>query len=137
MYCSFHDFHRSENDSCFPAQIFSANRYKALNYVFEVSVGLVNFFSQFVITPWWYVNLPPSFPCLSLFQATTNQKVMMNLLALPTPYFTGASDLYPHCGKLPEVTYRTPWTRGTQVVPGFGMFYESSRGFEFKFITKY
>ncbi|XP_036953332.1 protein shortage in chiasmata 1 ortholog isoform X4 [Acanthopagrus latus] len=69
----------SENLSCFPAQIFSANRYKALNYVFE---------------------------------ATTNQKVMMNLLALPTPYFTGASDLYPHSGKLPEVTYRTPWIRG-------------------------
>ncbi|XP_030274242.1 protein shortage in chiasmata 1 ortholog isoform X4 [Sparus aurata] len=40
---------------------------------------------------------------------------MMNLLALPTPYFTGASDLYPHCGKLPEVTYRTPWTRGNVI----------------------
>ncbi|XP_042344529.1 protein shortage in chiasmata 1 ortholog [Plectropomus leopardus] len=69
----------SENDSCFPAQIFSANRFKALDYVFET---------------------------------TTSLKVMMNLLALPTPYFTGTSDLYPHSGKLPEVTYRTPWIRG-------------------------
>ncbi|XP_044051343.1 protein shortage in chiasmata 1 ortholog [Siniperca chuatsi] len=69
----------SENDSSFPAQIFSANRYKAIDYVFET---------------------------------TTSLKVMMNLLALPTPYFTGTSDLYPHSGKLPEVTYRTPWIRG-------------------------
>ncbi|XP_070759887.1 protein shortage in chiasmata 1 ortholog [Enoplosus armatus] len=69
----------SENYSCFPAQIFSANRFKALDYVFET---------------------------------TTSLKVMMNLLALPAPYFTGSRDLYPHCGKLPEVTYRTPWIRG-------------------------
>ncbi|KAK2901796.1 hypothetical protein Q8A73_011542 [Channa argus] len=38
-------------------------------------------------------------------------KVMMNLLALPVPYFTGTSDLYPHSGGLPDVTYRTPWIR--------------------------
>ncbi|XP_038560284.1 protein shortage in chiasmata 1 ortholog isoform X2 [Micropterus salmoides] len=69
----------SEKDNSFPTQIFSANRYKALNYVFET---------------------------------TTSLKVMMNLLALPTPYFTGTSNLYPHSGKLPEVTYRTPWSRG-------------------------
>uniref|UniRef100_A0A8P4GRS3 Protein shortage in chiasmata 1 ortholog n=1 Tax=Dicentrarchus labrax TaxID=13489 RepID=A0A8P4GRS3_DICLA len=69
----------SENDSSFPAQIFSANRYKALDYVFET---------------------------------TTSLKVRMSLLALPTPYFTGTSDLYPHNGKLPEVTYRAPWIRG-------------------------
>uniref|UniRef100_A0A4W6ECT2 Shortage in chiasmata 1 n=1 Tax=Lates calcarifer TaxID=8187 RepID=A0A4W6ECT2_LATCA len=37
---------------------------------------------------------------------------MMNLLALPTPYFTGTGDLYPHSGTLPEVTYRMPWIRG-------------------------
>nr|XP_033475528.1 protein shortage in chiasmata 1 ortholog [Epinephelus lanceolatus] len=68
-----------ENDSCFPAQTFSAVRFKALDYVFET---------------------------------TTSLKVMMNLLALPAPYYTGTSDLYPHSGKLPEVTYRTPWIRG-------------------------
>ncbi|XP_054467380.1 protein shortage in chiasmata 1 ortholog [Anoplopoma fimbria] len=47
-----------------------------------------------------------------VFETSTSLTVMMNLLALPTPYFTGTSDLYPHRGKLPEVTYRTPWTRG-------------------------
>ncbi|KAM7019117.1 protein shortage in chiasmata 1 ortholog [Tautogolabrus adspersus] len=70
---------QSERDICFPAQIFSANRYKALDYVFETN---------------------------------TSYKVMRNLLALPAPYFTDSSDLYPHSGKLPEVTYRTPWIRG-------------------------
>ncbi|XP_070689528.1 protein shortage in chiasmata 1 ortholog [Pempheris klunzingeri] len=70
---------RSENDSCFPAHIFSANRYKALDYVFET---------------------------------TTRLQVLMNILTLPTPYFTSTSDLYPHSGKLPEGTYRTPWIRG-------------------------
>nr|XP_020444213.1 uncharacterized protein C9orf84 homolog isoform X2 [Monopterus albus] len=69
---------RSQNDSSFRPQMFSAVRYKALDYVFE---------------------------------ATTSLKVTMNLLALPVPYFTGTSDLYPHSGKLPEVTYRTPWIR--------------------------
>ncbi|XP_070820016.1 protein shortage in chiasmata 1 ortholog [Chaetodon trifascialis] len=69
----------SENDGCFPTQIFSANRYKALDYVFET---------------------------------TTSLKVMMNLLALPTPYLSGTNDLNPYSGKLPEVTYRTPWIRG-------------------------
>lgn len=49
---------------------------------------------------------------LFLFQTTTRLKVMMSLLALPTPYFTGTHDLYPHSGQLPEVTYRTPWIRG-------------------------
>ncbi|XP_056233081.1 protein shortage in chiasmata 1 ortholog isoform X2 [Seriola aureovittata] len=47
-----------------------------------------------------------------VFEATTSLKVMMSLLALPTPYFTGTHDLYPHSGKLPEDTYRTPWIRG-------------------------
>ncbi|XP_040010710.1 protein shortage in chiasmata 1 ortholog isoform X2 [Xiphias gladius] len=47
-----------------------------------------------------------------VFETATSLKVMMNLLALPTPYLTGTSDLYPHSGKLPEVTYRTPWIRG-------------------------
>ncbi|XP_065818117.1 protein shortage in chiasmata 1 ortholog [Labrus bergylta] len=65
---------RSETESCFPA-----NRYKALDYVFETN---------------------------------TSYKVMRNLLALPDPYLTDSSDLYPHSGKLPEVTYRTPWVRG-------------------------
>ncbi|XP_068460526.1 protein shortage in chiasmata 1 ortholog isoform X2 [Clinocottus analis] len=37
---------------------------------------------------------------------------MRNLLALPEPYVTGTSDLYPHDGQLPDVTYRTPWIRG-------------------------
>ncbi|XP_034548971.1 protein shortage in chiasmata 1 ortholog isoform X2 [Notolabrus celidotus] len=69
----------SENDSCFSGKIFSANRYEAIEYVFEIN---------------------------------TSHKIMMNLLALPTPYFASSSDLYPHSGKLPEVTYRTPWIRG-------------------------
>ncbi|XP_031705240.1 protein shortage in chiasmata 1 ortholog [Anarrhichthys ocellatus] len=47
-----------------------------------------------------------------VFETTTSLKVMMNLLALPAPYLTGTSDLYPHRGKLPEVTYRAPWIRG-------------------------
>nr|XP_046241409.1 protein shortage in chiasmata 1 ortholog isoform X3 [Scatophagus argus] len=69
----------SENVSCFPAQFFPANRYKALDYVFET---------------------------------TTSLKLMKDLLALPTPYLTAAKDLYPHSGKLPDVTYRIPWIRG-------------------------
>ncbi|KAG7221311.1 hypothetical protein INR49_017378 [Caranx melampygus] len=47
-----------------------------------------------------------------VFETTTHLKVMMSSLALPTPYFTGTHDLYPHSGNLPEVTYRTPWIRG-------------------------
>ncbi|XP_051807077.1 protein shortage in chiasmata 1 ortholog [Acanthochromis polyacanthus] len=47
-----------------------------------------------------------------VFESSTSLKVKMNLLALPTPYLTGTSDQYPHSGKLPEVTYRTPWVRG-------------------------
>ncbi|XP_006803946.2 protein shortage in chiasmata 1 ortholog [Neolamprologus brichardi] len=47
-----------------------------------------------------------------VFEASTSLKVMMNLLALPTPYLTSASDLYPHSGKLLEDTYRKPWVRG-------------------------
>ncbi|XP_068994580.1 protein shortage in chiasmata 1 ortholog [Embiotoca jacksoni] len=68
-----------EKDRCAPTEVFSAVRYKALDYVFETSTGV---------------------------------KVMMNLLALPTPYLAGTSDLYPHSGRPPEVTYRTPWLRG-------------------------
>ncbi|KAG8011879.1 protein C9orf84 [Nibea albiflora] len=34
------DVHRSQTDSCFPAQIFSAHRYKALDYVFETTTSL-------------------------------------------------------------------------------------------------
>ncbi|XP_068189791.1 protein shortage in chiasmata 1 ortholog [Antennarius striatus] len=70
----------SDNDSSCPAPRFSANRYKALDYVFEM---------------------------------TTSLKIKKNLLELPVPYFTGTSDLYPHSGRLPDVTYRTPWLRGT------------------------
>ncbi|AWP07461.1 Hypothetical protein SMAX5B_010343 [Scophthalmus maximus] len=47
-----------------------------------------------------------------VFETTTTLKVKMSLLALPTPYLTGAHDLYPHAGNLPEVAYRTPWIRG-------------------------
>ncbi|CAK6959730.1 protein shortage in chiasmata 1 ortholog [Scomber scombrus] len=57
----------------------------------------------------------PAVRCKALdyvFETTTSLKVMMNLLALPAPYLTGTSDLYPHSGSLPEVTYRTPWIRG-------------------------
>ncbi|XP_047197297.1 protein shortage in chiasmata 1 ortholog [Hippoglossus stenolepis] len=67
-----------EHGGCLPPHIFSAVRYKAVDYVFET---------------------------------TTSLKVMMNLLALPAPYLTD-THLYPHSGKLPEVTYRTPWIRG-------------------------
>uniref|UniRef100_A0A8C7SJ88 Protein shortage in chiasmata 1 ortholog n=2 Tax=Oncorhynchus mykiss TaxID=8022 RepID=A0A8C7SJ88_ONCMY len=35
----------------------------------------------------------------------------MNWLALPMPYHLGSSDLYPHTGNPPEVTYRKPWSR--------------------------
>ncbi|KAM4745902.1 protein shortage in chiasmata 1 ortholog [Anableps anableps] len=62
-----------------PNELFSAVRFKALDYVFEASTSL---------------------------------KVAMNLLSLPTPYFTGTIELYPHSGRLPDVTYRKPWIRG-------------------------
>ncbi|KAM9858575.1 protein shortage in chiasmata 1 ortholog [Aulostomus maculatus] len=63
-------------------------------------------------------SLPEMFPAVRfkaldyVFETTTSLTVMMNLLTLPTPYITDASDLYPHAGVLAEVTYRTPWTRG-------------------------
>ncbi|KAK2837948.1 hypothetical protein Q5P01_015160 [Channa striata] len=64
------------------------------------------------------VCFPPDFFCPVRFKAvdydfetTTSMKVMTNLLALPLPYFAGTSDLYPHSGRLPDVTYRTPWIR--------------------------
>ncbi|CAB1426362.1 unnamed protein product [Pleuronectes platessa] len=38
----------------------------------------------------------------------------MNLLALPAPYLPD-THLYPHSGRLPEVTYRTPWIRDATV----------------------
>ncbi|XP_028313679.1 protein shortage in chiasmata 1 ortholog isoform X2 [Gouania willdenowi] len=46
-----------------------------------------------------------------VFESSTSLKVLMNLLALPPPYLADTSDLYPHSGKLSEVTYRTPWVR--------------------------
>lgn len=49
---------------------------------------------------------------LSLLQKTTRVQVIMDLMSLPAPYSTGTSNLYPHDGKLPEDTYRTPWIRG-------------------------
>ncbi|KAJ8285467.1 hypothetical protein GJAV_G00027130 [Gymnothorax javanicus] len=48
-------------------------------------------------------------------EASTRQKLKMNWLVLPVPYHLECSDLadlYPHTGALPEVSYRTPWTRG-------------------------
>ncbi|KAM4577078.1 protein shortage in chiasmata 1 ortholog [Odontesthes bonariensis] len=69
---------RCENSRA-PPEVFSAIRYKAVDYVFETSTSL---------------------------------KVTMNLLALPTPYLTGTSDLYPHSGRISDITYRTPWIRG-------------------------
>uniref|UniRef100_A0A3Q2Q856 Shortage in chiasmata 1 n=1 Tax=Fundulus heteroclitus TaxID=8078 RepID=A0A3Q2Q856_FUNHE len=68
-----------ERSDCAPPEIFSAIRFKALDYVFETSTTL---------------------------------KVTLNLLALPTPYLTGGHDLYPHSGRVPDVTYRMPWIRG-------------------------
>ncbi|KAK7934336.1 hypothetical protein WMY93_005232 [Mugilogobius chulae] len=50
-----------------------------------------------------------------VFETGTSFNVMMNLLALPTPYVTGICDQYPHSGHLPESTYRTPWIRGNVV----------------------
>ncbi|XP_017267688.1 protein shortage in chiasmata 1 ortholog isoform X2 [Kryptolebias marmoratus] len=47
-----------------------------------------------------------------VFETSTTQKVRLNLLALPEPYLAGTGDLYPHGGKLPDVTFRTPWVRG-------------------------
>ncbi|XP_059192347.1 protein shortage in chiasmata 1 ortholog isoform X2 [Centropristis striata] len=82
----------SENGSYFSTPTFSANRFKALDYVFET---------------------------------TTSLKVMMNLLALPTPYITGTSDPYPHSGKVPDDTYRTPWIRG-KVIPTCKLFVSDS-----------
>ncbi|XP_056889972.1 protein shortage in chiasmata 1 ortholog isoform X2 [Takifugu flavidus] len=69
----------SGNGSSFPAHIFAANHFKALDYAFE---------------------------------KTTRVQVIMDLMSLPAPYSTGTSNLYPHDGKLPEDTYRTPWIRG-------------------------
>ncbi|KAM4579444.1 protein shortage in chiasmata 1 ortholog [Fundulus diaphanus] len=68
-----------ERSNCAPPELFSAIRFKALDYVFETSTTL---------------------------------KVALNLLALPTPYLTGGGDLYPHSGRVPDVTYRMPWIRG-------------------------
>ncbi|CAB1321682.1 unnamed protein product, partial [Coregonus sp. 'balchen'] len=39
----------------------------------------------------------------------------MNWFALPMPYHLGSSDLYPHTGNPPEVTYRKPWSRGNVI----------------------
>ncbi|XP_072242952.1 protein shortage in chiasmata 1 ortholog [Leuresthes tenuis] len=76
---SKHSSLRVCDNSRAPPEVFSAIRYKAVDYVFETSTSL---------------------------------KVTMNLLALPTPYLTGTSDLYPHSGRLSDITYRTPWIRG-------------------------
>ncbi|XP_047236177.1 protein shortage in chiasmata 1 ortholog isoform X3 [Girardinichthys multiradiatus] len=73
-------------------KLFSAVRFKALDYVFE---------------------------------ANTTLKVAMNILALPTPYLTGTSDLYPHTESLPDVTYRKPWIRG-QVISSCKLFISAS-----------
>lgn len=102
---------RSENGSCVFTKVFPAIKYKALDYVFEVSLSLApqTFLLYYCICPpWILLSLP-------LFQATTRLKVMMNLLALPAPYHMGNTGLYPHNGTLPEDTYRTPWIRGIHV----------------------
>lgn len=52
-----------------------------------------------------------AFSCFS-FQTNTSLELMMNLLALPTPSFPGSSESFIHNGYLPDVAYRTPWTRG-------------------------
>ncbi|MEQ2279209.1 hypothetical protein AMECASPLE_007105, partial [Ameca splendens] len=81
-----------EKSVCAPTKLFSAVRFKALDYVFE---------------------------------ANTTLKVAMNVLALPTPYLTGTSDLYPHTESLPDVTYRKPWIRG-QVISSCKLFISAS-----------
>lgn len=50
-----------------------------------------------------------------VFEAATSLRVMMNLLALPTPYLSGSSDQYPHSGHVPADTYRTPWVKGNVI----------------------
>ncbi|XP_061622988.1 protein shortage in chiasmata 1 ortholog isoform X2 [Phyllopteryx taeniolatus] len=47
-----------------------------------------------------------------VFETRNRQKVMMDLLALPTPYIGDKDDYFPHSGTLAEVTYRKPWVRG-------------------------
>ncbi|XP_061836348.1 protein shortage in chiasmata 1 ortholog isoform X1 [Nerophis lumbriciformis] len=46
------------------------------------------------------------------FEARSRLKVIMDVLALPTPYITGSHHLYPHSGALAGATYRQPWVRG-------------------------
>ena len=91
---------------------------------------VVDVFFLFDIMKYWLCQSSDyffHFCCLFfLFQTTTSLKVMMNLLALPAPYLTGTSDLYPHSGSLPEVTYRTPWIRGTQVAKAMSHKYYST-----------
>lgn len=58
---------------------------------------------------------------LSLLQKTTRVQVIMDLMSLPAPYSTGTSNLYPHDGKLPEDTYRTPWIRGIVYLWAYGV----------------
>lgn len=101
------------------SHIFSAISFKAVDYDCEVSMWLRNLTSKFQfdqdsVQPLLYLIFhtfifPPS------VQATTSFNVTMNWLALPMPYHPGDSDLYLHSGKLPEVTYRKPWIRGTRL----------------------
>ncbi|XP_061751284.1 protein shortage in chiasmata 1 ortholog isoform X2 [Nerophis ophidion] len=49
------------------------------------------------------------------FEARSRLKVMMDVLALPTPYLTGSHHLYPHSGALAGATYRQPWVRGSTI----------------------
>uniref|UniRef100_A0A673WVG6 Protein shortage in chiasmata 1 ortholog n=1 Tax=Salmo trutta TaxID=8032 RepID=A0A673WVG6_SALTR len=72
----------SEDGCSFSSHIFSAVKYRALDYSSEASTSL---------------------------------KLTMNWLALPMPYHLGSSDLYPHTGNPPEVTYRKPWSRGNVI----------------------
>ncbi|KAM9821973.1 protein shortage in chiasmata 1 ortholog isoform 2-T2 [Syngnathus typhle] len=58
------------------------------------------------------------FPCASflaldyVFENRNSLTVMMDLLALPTPYISYKDDHYPHNGALVEDTYRKPWVKG-------------------------
>ncbi|XP_026176904.1 protein shortage in chiasmata 1 ortholog [Mastacembelus armatus] len=77
-------------------------------------------------------NIPPPFFSAIKYKAldyvsetTTSLKIMMNLLALPVPYFAGTNDLYPHSGKIPEIPYRLPWIR-EQVVATCKLFVSGS-----------
>lgn len=104
---------RHGNGSSFPAHIFAANRFKDLDYAFEVSLKC------------GVAQMDALFSCeiscvLSLLQKTTRVQVIMDLMSLPAPYSTGTSNLYPHDGKLPEDTYRTPWIRG--IISGLMVF---------------